>query len=182
MPLSGWQQRARQRHRWAYVVVLLVANWYLWSSTAAAHSAALDSTYVQDHGVRVGATVIAVVNDVHKYITQYGRPAPAVVFSSWTRAVISVRLDEAVNGAVRSAIGYPAASTLEAGDRVTVLIDPRHPRYGELPGRAGQTPHGWLVLLVLAILVGLPLLLTLSIIFLDLPKPKSARQADKTFR
>jgi hypothetical protein len=126
--------------------------------------------------VRVRATVTSVENDVHRYITQYGRPAPAVVFSSWTRAVISVQLDRPVDGSLRSLIGYPKASTLQRGDRITALIDPRHPSYGELPGHAGQTPRGWLLLLLLAILVTLPMLLALSIIFLNFPRPRSTRQ------
>ena len=103
---------------------------------------AAQSSYVQAHGVRDSASVVSVDNIEHtsKHFTTY-------------EALVTVQLQQPVNGATNSVVHVPDRDNSLPGDEITVLVDPRQPGYSELPGSPSTTTENWVVALVLAVVV-----------------------------
>lgn len=100
------------------------------------------SSFTQDHGVRVAASVVAVDNT---------SVCSARGGCSYT-ASIAVRLSSPVRGVTATTVSYPDRSDLASGDSVTVLVDPQQPGYAELPGHPNTTAVQWALGFVLAVL------------------------------
>ena len=108
------------------------------------YSQASRSSYVQHHGTEAGATVGSVDNTQH--CSRSG--------CDWT-AAIAVSLSPPVDGTHSTVVHYPDYSDLSAGDRVTVLVDPKQPGYAELPGSPFQSAWAWIVLAAFAVFFAL---------------------------
>jgi hypothetical protein len=104
------------------------------------HAQASRSSYVQHHGMLDAATVVSVVNTQH--CSRSG--------CHYT-AAIAAALESPVADAVRTTVHYPGFSSLEAGERVQVLVDPKQSSYAELPGSRFTTEVDWIILTLLAV-------------------------------
>ena len=111
-------------------------------ATVVAHAAAVQSSYVQSHGVRDTATVVSEDDIAHtsKHSTTY-------------TSLVTVQLQQPVNGTTSSVVHVPYAASDFAGYKMTVLVDPRDPGYSELPGSANTTNASWIEMLVFAVVV-----------------------------
>jgi hypothetical protein len=98
------------------------------------------SSFVQHHGVRDTATVIAVDNTEH--CSRGG--------CSYT-AAITATLSSPVAGAPVTVVHYRGFSNLVQGQPIIVLVDPKQPSYAELPGARFETSWAWIVGAVLAL-------------------------------
>jgi hypothetical protein len=115
------------------VLLGLVAN--------ASHSKAQRSAYVQEHGVEMAATIVGVDNTERCFHN-----------GGCTRtAKIPVTLPSRVDGVTKSVVYYPGRSTLNSGERVRVLIDPKQATYAELPGHYYMTTARWIIWLAMAL-------------------------------
>jgi len=103
---------------------------------ALGHAQAVQSSYVQTHGVRDNATVVRVDNVVDKGGDD-GTSYPA--------GSVSVRLQQPVNGTFNSVVQVPGGSNSRPGDVIAVLVDPRQPGHSELPGLPYEQPWLWIV-------------------------------------
>lgn len=100
------------------------------------HAQAVQSSYVQAHGVRDNATVVSVNNSASKDddgTTTY-------------TAEVTVHLQQPVNGTFNSLVWVPGEDNSRPGEVIAVLVDPRQPGYSELPGSpyVGSS-SGWIV-------------------------------------
>lgn len=107
-------------------------------------SQASRSTYVQNHGIRTLGTV-TFVNDI-QHCNSNGT-------SCYYTSQISVTLHPPVDGASSATVYAPFSSSLNAGDTVTVLVDPHELGYAELPGSPYVTQTQWIVLAAVAVLL-----------------------------
>jgi hypothetical protein len=106
------------------------------------HSGTVRSAYVQAHGIRARATVIAVGE----------RKRCGTEHCSYTAEILA-SLTPPVRGARGTFIHYPAYSKLNKGQQVTVLVDPKEPTYAEIPGVRFQKGGGtWIAFAVMAAL------------------------------
>ena len=105
------------------------------------HSAATRSAYTQAHGVRATALVLVVGER-----KQCGAGTEACEYT----ALILAELSPPVNGSKGTFIHYPGYSKLDRGQHVTVLVDPRDPRYSEIPGARFEPASRWIVWAMLA--------------------------------
>ena len=105
------------------------------------HSESDRSSLVQHHGIRATATVFLVGNHV-----------------GCTRRVcndtaeILARFSPPLDGSIGTMVHYPAYSHLVTGDRITVLVDPTDPGYGELPGAAFERSDSWIIMAIMTLL------------------------------
>jgi hypothetical protein len=106
-----------------------------------AHRSAAKSSYVQDHGIRASGTVDSVDNS-----EACGRYS-----CDWTASIV-VTLSSPVDGVRTTTVHYPDFSSLNAGEPVVVLIDPKQPGYAELPGSTFSEPIQWIILALFALL------------------------------
>jgi hypothetical protein len=140
----------RPRRTYAPVALsILTGVFALWAigliiGTLIAISQASRSTYVQNHGIRTLGTV-TFVNDV-QHCNSNGT-------SCYYTAQISVTLHPPVDGASSTTVNAPFSSSLNAGDTVTVLVDPHDLGYAELPGSPYVTTTQWIVLGAVAVLL-----------------------------
>jgi hypothetical protein len=107
-------------------------------------SQASRSSYVQNHGIRTLGTV-TFVNDI-QHCNSNGT-------SCYYTSQISVTLHPPVDGASSTTVYAPFSSSLNAGDTVTVLVDPHELGYAELPGSPYVTTTQWIVLGAVAVLL-----------------------------
>lgn len=101
------------------------------------------TTYVQNHGAEVQATVERVSNT--KQCSRGG--------CSWTAAV-AVILAAPVGGARSSVVHYPDFFAMPAGTPIPVRVDPGQPNYAELPGVPFKHHLDWILFAAMALLFG----------------------------
>ena len=125
----------------AVSVIMCLVCAILVIGAVASHAAAAQSSYVQAHGVRDSATVVSEDDIAHtnKNSTTY-------------TSLVTVQLQQPVNGTTSSVVHVPYAAGDFAGDKITVLVDPGNPGYSELPGSAATTAGAWIEMLVFAAL------------------------------
>src|SRR5579863_8993534 len=97
------------------------------------HGEAVQSSYVQAHGVRDTATVVS----VHNFMPTGKHRAPA-------SAEVTVRLKQPVNGTSTSVVHVPDHVSSVPGDTIAVMVDLRQPGYSELPGEPDTTTWKWI--------------------------------------
>src|SRR5439155_10905011 len=66
-------------------------------------------------------------------------------------AEILAALSPPVNGTAGTFINYPGYSKLDRGQHVSVLVNPKDPRYSEIPGARFARASRWIVWAVLAV-------------------------------
>jgi hypothetical protein len=136
----------RQGRRPARPRTLVVVAVFLYLACALAagvavlgHAQAVQSSYVQAHGVRDSATVVSVDNIVH-------RDEEDGTTYTHAEAEVAVRLQQPVNGTFNSLVWVPGRDNSRSGDVIAVLVDPRQPGYSELPGSPYEgSSSGWIV-------------------------------------
>lgn len=101
------------------------------------------SSYVQTHGVSDVAAVTAVHNDEH--CSRGG--------CSYT-AAIDVTLAAPVQGVSRTTVHFDGYSDLQAGEPLTVVVDPQQPGYAELPGSPFKRTYSWIIYALVAMFMG----------------------------
>jgi len=113
-------------------------------TTLSAHADADRSAYTQQHGVSETAVADNVQNIASA--TKHG--------TTYTNQItVTVRHPKIGTG---SATVYGQGMTsVQQGDTVTVLIDPRQPAYAEIPGAPFTTTSGWVMSLIITIVFGL---------------------------
>ena len=104
------------------------------------HVQAVRSSYVQAHGLRDNATVVSVDNFEHTY-----------KHSTTYTALVTVQLQQPVNGTTNSLVHVPYRDNSFPGDEITVLVDPQQPGYSELPSSPTATTGNWVAPLVGAV-------------------------------
>jgi hypothetical protein len=98
------------------------------------------STYTQDHGVAEQATVEVV--HVEQHSSRY---------SSWDTYDYTVSLPTPVAGVATATVDDPAeVQSYFQGQSINVVVDPKEPRYAELPGNPNTSAGDWLYVLALA--------------------------------
>lgn len=101
---------------------LIVAGALVASAGFGGYPPADETSYVQNHGRTMRAAVGNV--DVRKYCGK----------GCLYDALVTVTLRQAVSGRRTSVIHIPRNVSYDKGEVISVIIDPRHPGYGELPG------------------------------------------------
>jgi len=129
---------------WGVVAAVL---WYLFSAGWAyaaveLRAGAVQSSYVQAHGLRDSATVVS----VHNIIRNSGK------HSTTHTAEVTVHLQQPVNGTFNSVVHVPHRDNSSPGDTIAVLVDPRQPGYSELQGSPDTKTWYWLVSLGISLL------------------------------
>jgi hypothetical protein len=126
-------------------VVLLGIAAFCLVGTVQAHSGAERSAYTQSHGVRETAVADNVQN-----IASTSRHGGTTYTSQIT---VTVQHPAVGNG---SATVYGQGQTsVQAGDTLTVLLDPKQPDYAEIPGSPYYTTFSWVKGLLLTIATGI---------------------------
>lgn len=100
------------------------------------HGKSAQSSRVQANGVQDNATVVSVDNEDRNGLT----------------AEVTVHLHKPVNGTFDSVVHDPGWDNSRPGDTITVLVDPQHPDYSELPGLPA-TSGSWVWILLLGMSV-----------------------------
>jgi flagellar biosynthesis/type III secretory pathway M-ring protein FliF/YscJ len=121
-----------------FLALFFYAFCAVWAAiTVSGHAQAVQSSYVQTHGQRDSATVVSVDNieHTHKNSTTY-------------TALVTVQLQQPVNGTASSVVHVPYKDNSFPGDKITVFVDPSQPGYSELPGSPNATTAGWVASLV----------------------------------
>ena len=149
---------ARERH-WSRRVVpslaavaLVLATVVLFQSVIGARDAVRQSNRTQADGLRAAAQVVTVQNSKHTWVSS-GTRWTGPYASVWYRAKLTVNLQTSIAGTSTTTVYAPEPSTLVPGAVITVLVDPRDPRYAELPGKPLELGGGWIVLLGFLVLV-----------------------------
>jgi hypothetical protein len=114
---------------------------------ASSRSADARSTFVQRHGIRAEATVEAISN---RLICD-----PRNGLACVARGSLAVTLRPPLGGVRRAKVSYPGSTRLRARGRLTVLVDPRDPRYAELPSRPSRGAGRWIAPAAIAALFAL---------------------------
>jgi hypothetical protein len=132
------QQRLRAR-LWTVVAVFLFMVCAVAAVVAVgSHNQMVQSSYVQNHGVRDDATVVSVHNSA----------ARSDDGTTTYTARVTVHLRQPVNGTVDSLVWVPNMDNSHPGDVIAVLVDSRQPGYCELPGQSYAGPGqswGWIL-------------------------------------
>jgi hypothetical protein len=146
-PAPARRPRRRRRHTYGPVAVSIFVLLFAGATVGcifgsfSAHAAGAKSSYTQGHGTRTTGTVELVNNE-----QSCGR------YSCSYTSRISVSLSPPVDGVDMTIVHFPDYSSLNSGDQVPVLVDPKDPSYAELPGHTFQSSWVWLVPVVLGIL------------------------------
>lgn len=133
-------------------------------------TASTRSSFVQRHGSHVSAIVRSVAN--HLDCDPYGS-------GCLPHADLVLTLLAPLDGQRTTNADYPGVSRLRVGQKVTALIDPRNPRYAELPGTTSPESGNWFELLILAAIFTVPPVLEARQILRitlrpnDVPRPTS---------
>ena len=145
--------RARRRRRGRFAPLAITLFFLLESGAAigfvvlaiSSHAADARSDDVQHHGIRTSGTVRLVKSN------QICNPDPrSVNLPCLSSANVRVALTSPKDGVGTTTVHESGASDLRAGDRISVLLDPRQPDYAELPGRPYRGPDGWLAVAFIA--------------------------------
>jgi hypothetical protein len=113
-------------------------------ATLQAHSGAQLSSYTQSHGV----TETAVADDVENIASHTSKGG----YSYTNQITITVQHPAVGDG---SATVYGNGQTsVQAGDTLTVLVDPKQPSYAEMPGAPYDTTASWIEALLFTIVIG----------------------------
>jgi hypothetical protein len=150
-PRSGrrsWAVRTGRRRRRRYgplgtglwAVAFFVGGVVSTGLAVTAHQDWKRSSYVQQHGIPAVGTVISVVN--HQTCGRYS--------CSYT-SDISTSLAPPVAGTSVTDVHYPYESNLAAGQRFSLLVDPRDPGYAEVPGSEFTSSIKWVLLALFAV-------------------------------
>jgi hypothetical protein len=114
------------------------------AATLQAHSGAQRSSYTQSHGV----TETAVADDVQNIASHTSKRG----YSYTNQITITVQHPAVGDG---SATVYGNGQTsVQPGDTLTVLVDPRQPSYAEMPGAPYYTTGSWIEALLFTIVAG----------------------------
>ena len=114
-------------------------------ATFQAHSGAQRSSYTQAHGV----TETAVADDVENIASHTSKGGG---YSYTNQITVTVQHPSVGDG---SATVYGNGQTsVQSGDTLTVLVDPRQPSYAERPGAPYDTTRGWIEALLFTIVIG----------------------------
>ena len=130
----------------AFLIVLTL--FFAIGAVGAADEAA-QSSRIQRHGIRVSATVLSARTTTRTYISQGSRYSFGRIHRSY-HSVLTVQLERTVDRQTTADIRSPDSHPARVGDTLEVLLDPKNPLVGEIPGHPVETPHGWLVLAVVA--------------------------------
>jgi hypothetical protein len=113
-------------------------------ATLQAHSGAQRSSYTQSHGV----TETAVADDVENISSHTSKGG----YSYTNQIAITVQHPAVGDG---SATVYGNGQTsVQSGDTLTVLVDPKQPSYAEIPGAPYYTTRSWIEALLFTIVIG----------------------------
>jgi len=113
-------------------------------ATLQAHSGAQRSSYTQSHGV----TETAVADNVENIASHTSKGA----YSYTNQITITVQRPAVGDG---SATVYGNGQTsVQSGDTLTVLVDPKQPSYAEMPGAPYYTTRSWIEALLFTIVIG----------------------------
>jgi heme A synthase len=137
----AWRRGYGPRSTGAMMVLLVVFAIGSAIGAVVSHSDASRSAYTQAHGIRATATVIAV-----------GEKKKCGNERCHYTSEILARLTPPVRGTQGTFIHYPAYSSLNAGEQVKVLLDPKQLTYAEIPGHRFTSGSTWLALAGLAVL------------------------------
>jgi hypothetical protein len=144
---AGWQAGSRRRvHTPASASVLAlfftIATVICLFSTLQGHTYADRSAYTQAHGVTESAIADNVQNIAHhsKNSTTYTN-----------QIAITVQHPSIGNG--NATVYGQGTTSVQSGDTITVLVDPRQPGYAEIPGSPYYTASGWIIGLIVTIIL-----------------------------